>query len=204
MKFSVNYIKIIIVAILFSLLVTGCVFIDEGEDDAPEGEFLLVELWHSSDGKLLSGNGSEIPILCIDFPTYQIDVGGGKLVDYGNLEKGEISRMRVVYGSGTGLKGYAGSGAASGLEPYENHPVHITEELRFSGRTPFNITIDIMENDTIMINNTIPIAAGGEYIFYSNYTQVYPDLANTTVRIEETVRIKNFGLWQKDRIVREG
>ena len=204
MKFSFNYIKIILAAILSSLLVTGCVFIDEGEDDAVEGEFLLVELWHSSNGILLSGNGSEIPILCIDFPTYHIDEGGGKLVDYGNLEKGGISRMRVLYGFGTGLNGYAGSGAASGLEPYNGYPVHITEELRFSGGTSYNITIDILENDTIMINNTIPIAAGGEYIFYSNHTQIYSDLGNATVRIEETVRIKNFGLWQKDRIVREG
>lgn len=164
--------------------------------------FLLIEVWHFKSGYVISGNASDIPFLCIDFPTYNIDETSRKLVDYGNLKNKDLTQTKIIIGNGSSISGDIGGGAASRLYTYNNFPIHIFQMAYFCGKNVFNYTLDIISNEEVLINNSINIPTNEQYSYYLNYTEDFQSVhgGNATVAICERIMIKNYGVWSKDAI----
>lgn len=149
--------------------------------------FLLVEEWHTTEGHIISGNRSDIPLKLIDFPMYDVEEGNKKIwVPFIRDDLKDLSNVSIIFGYGKSLEGDIGGGISSSLSTFEEFPLHINRS---------GYSIDIISNDRVLINNNIEIPPGGQHLFISNYTENY---GNTTVNIQHTIRIKNYGNYPKD------
>lgn len=148
---------------------------------------MLVEEWHTKEGHIISGSRSDIPFRAIDFPLYNIQEGSKKIwIPFIRKDLKCLSNVSIIFGYGVSLEGDIGMGISSSLNTYEEFPLHINRS---------GYSIDIISNDQVLINNNIEIPPGGQHLFISNYTENY---GNTTVKIQHTIRIKNYGNYTKD------
>jgi hypothetical protein len=151
--------------------------------------FLLIEEWHSIEGSLLSGNSSEVPIILIDFPTYNINEASKKIrVPYRQERLENLSNTKIIFASGESRGGVIGGGISSHLIPIEDFPVHINRGA---------YSIDIISNERVLINNNTEIPPGDQYSYDSNSTINY---GSAVVSIHSRTTIRNYGIWPKDSI----
>ena len=176
---------------------------NHGQNTTASTDFLLLEIWHSTEGYLLSGNRSDIDFLCIDFPLYGINASSQTVVDYWHhANQTDISKLSVLYGRGSSLGGVIGGGAGSDLTFYNATPIIISVDAYLNDSKRFTYTVTINETRHVFLNDTIMINPGDEYNWYYNHTKKYGE--NTTVEIKEVIKIKNYGIWPISSLVFRG
>lgn len=154
-----------------------------------KGYFLLVEEWHNTDGRIISGSRRDIPFRAIDFPMYDIEEGNKKIwVPFMRDDLKCLSNVKIIFGYGVSLDGDMGMGISSSLSTYKEFPFHVNRS---------GYSIDIISDDLVFINNKIKIPPGGQYSIISNSTEYY---GNTVVQVQHTTTIKNYGNYSEDSI----
>ncbi len=119
--------------------------------------------------------------ICIDFPTYSFNQETRYLTSWTSFKLNDSAL--IVYGSGLGLDGTAGCGAASGLT--------FVTTLPYSDRSISINSLD--ENGTVHLSfgdSPITLAPGQSWVKDTTYIQTWPECES---EITQSDRISNFG-----------
>ena len=155
------------------------------------GKFVFVEHSIRIHGELIEG---DYPRKMIDFPTYRYDQKTGIL--RGLIGFGVNESLKAVFGSGLGLSGAAGGGAATGLSgvyklPYEEEGLKI---------------VSIDSDGTVHIeynNESIVLKIGEEWVKTTSETDVKEFSGQKgKAKLTTTDRIMNYGILDNLNLVK--
>lgn len=160
-------------------------------DDNSSNDIIFLEQHKETHGTLLSG--TEPPAIQIDFPTYNFDITTKTLNGITEFELND--NLKLIYGSGECLSGFAGGGCGTGLLGVYNIPYE---------RGSFEL-LKIDEDGSVVLmyeEEVMNLAPGEEWITENTkYDTTFWNNGNQSiVELTENNRITNFGFIQKDNI----
>lgn len=175
--------------LFFAIIIISC---SENDDYDSAKNIVFLEQHKQTNRTLLSG--PEPPIIQIDFPTYNFDISTRTL--NGVTEFDLNNNLKLIYGSGECLSGFAGGGCGTGLSGIYEVPYQ---------RGNFEL-LKVDDDGSVVFlydDEAISLAPGEIWINeITSYDTTFWENGNQSiVELSESNRITNFGLIEKDNII---